>query len=441
MAFSIKKARAWLCAVSSAAALVAAGALVGAAQPAQASGGVQVFVGYADNLRANPAKFPTPWDGSPGVIFEGCSPSSSCTFDGGAARVVNNSGSAVTLNSIVLHFSTCTYDIWPHNVTVPTGKQLIVAQTTSGADSGCTPGNGHMDSSDIGPNGAQWAGNCSQSGVIPQVDVTIDGTNNTFNDSGKVLNTGGVDAAECPPVNGNESTQWTLIGNQPCPGAVLSLTPPSQTHQVGDTATVTANLSCGTTPLQGASVKFDVTSGPNAGTTGTGTTNASGDASFSYSSLKVGTDAVQASVSNPAGTITSNTVQVIWTAPFAPGGGAFVIGDLNSSIGTHVTFWSARWSHFNQLSGGRAPRSFKGFAKQPTVPTCGVTWTSRPGNSSHPPHGPLPAFMAIIVSSKVTQRGHKISGDILHIVVVKTNPGYRPSPGHRGTGTVVSQVC
>jgi hypothetical protein len=28
-----------------------------------------------------------------------------------------------------------------------------------------------------------------------------------------------------------------------------------------------------------------------------------------------------------------------------------------------------------------------------------------------------------------------------HIVVVKTNPGYRPNPGHAGTGTVVAQVC
>lgn len=205
---------------------------------------------------------------------------------------------------------------------------------------------------------------------------------------------------------------------------------------------MSANLSCGTTALQGASVKFDVTSGPNARHHRHGTTNSSGDATFSYSRLKVGTDTVQASVSNPAGTITSkNPAQVIWTAPFAPGGGAFVIGNLNSSTGTNVTFWSARWSHLNQLSGGRAPASFKGFAQQPTTPTCGVSWTSRPGNSSHPPHGPLPAFMAIIVSSKVTQHGHTISGDILHIVVVKTNPGYRPSPGHRGTGTVVSQVC
>jgi hypothetical protein len=27
------------------------------------------------------------------------------------------------------------------------------------------------------------------------------------------------------------------------------------------------------------------------------------------------------------------------------------------------------------------------------------------------------------------------------MVVVKTNPGYGPAPGHTGTGTVVSVVC
>ena len=160
-----------------------------------------------------------------------------------------------------------------------------------------------------------------------------------------MLNTGGVDGASCPPLNGNESTQWTLIGTQPCAGAQLSLAPPSQTQQVGDTATVTATLTngCGTA-LQGAAVIFNVTSGPNTGTTGNGATDTSGQATFSYSSLAVGTDTVQSSVSNPAGTITSNPVQVTWTAPFAPGGGAFVIGDHNSSVGSAVTFWGAHWA-------------------------------------------------------------------------------------------------
>jgi hypothetical protein len=299
-----------------------------------------------------------------------------------------------------------------------------------------------MDSSDIGPGGAPWAGNCSQSGVIPEVDVTIDGVPSAFSDSGQVLNTGGVDGASCPPLNGNESTQWTLVGSQPCAGAQLSLAPPSQSDQVGDTATVVATLvnGCGT-PLQGANVTFNVTAGPNAGTAGNGTTDANGQASFGYSSLTPGTDTVQASVTNPAGTITSNTVQVIWTAPFAPSGGAFVIGDQNSATGSAVTFWGAQWAQLNSLSGGPAPASFKGFALNPTTPSCGVSWSTAPGNSPPPPAGPLPKYMAVIVTSSAAKSGATISGNTPHIVIVKTDPGYAPGPGHAGTGTVVSQVC
>ena len=78
---------------------------------------------------------------------------------------------------------------------------------------------------------------------------------------------------------GNGSTQWVPIGVPPCAtGAVLSLTRASQTQDVGQTATVTANLSACGTPLPGATVDFAVSSGPNAGTTGSGVTDPSGNA-------------------------------------------------------------------------------------------------------------------------------------------------------------------
>jgi PKD repeat protein len=124
-------------------------------------------------------------------------------------------------------------------------------------------------------------------------------------------------------------------------------------------------------------------------------------------------------------------------------GGNFVIGDQNSAVGTSVTFWGARWAKINGLSGGPAPRSFKGFEDSPNTspPVCGISWTADPGNSTPPPDGPLPSFMAVIVSSSVTKSGATISGNTVHVVVVKTNPGYDPNPGHRGTGTVVAIVC
>jgi len=118
-----------------------------------------------------------------------------------------------------------------------------------------------------------------------------------------------------------------------------------------------------------------------------------------------------------------------------------VIGDQNSANRTAVTFWGAQWWKLNDLSGGSAPAGFKGFAEDPSTPSCGTTWSTDPGNSAPPPAGPLPAFMGVIVSSQIAQSGSAISGDTPHIVVVQTNGGYAPNPGHAGTGTVIAQFC
>jgi hypothetical protein len=128
------------------------------------------------------------------------------------------------------------------------------------------------------------------------------------------------------------------------------------------------------------------------------------------------------------------------------GGGAspsgFVIGDTNATIGTPVTFWGAQWWTANSLSGGLAPASFKGFANTPeTPPACGTSWSTGPGNSSGPPPGPLPELIEVTVASHITKSGPTISGDTQEVVVVMTNPGYAPDPGHAGTGTVVEVVC
>jgi len=140
--------------------------------------------------------------------------------------------------------------------------------------------------------------------------------------------------------------------------------------------------------------------------------------------------------SNPSNNLSQVTTAVYG---FAPGGGAFVLGD--GSAGGAVTFWGAQWSSLNSLSGGPAPSAFKGFAAGPALPMCGAVWSSGTGNSSGPPAGPLPTVMAVIVASKVTKSGSKISGDTVHIVIVRTNPGYDDNPGHPGTGTVIATVC
>jgi len=50
-------------------------------------------------------------------------------------------------------------------------------------------------------------------------------------------------------------------------------------------------------------------------------------------------------------------------------------------------------------------------------------------------------MMTVIVSTSITQSGSVISGNIPELVVIHTDPGYMPDPGHLGTGTVISIVC
>jgi hypothetical protein len=403
------------------------------AVPASAQSGIQVFVGYADDFRADATSFPTPWYGSPQTIFEGCAPST-CSYDAGAVRIVNNTGSTITVNSVKVHVDTCTYGGWP-SATLAPGADLVVTELPSGTKVGC-PGSVHMDTSDVGPASSDYSLNCAPDGIVPTVEVTINGQTTSYPDSGQVLNTGGFDGA-CV---GNESTQWTVIGHAPCKGSLFSLAPATQVHGLGTTASIRATFtnSCGQ-PLSNVAVQFAASAGPNAGRTGTGTTDANGVATFSYTSQVVGTDTFHASITNLVGTITSNPVTVTWVA-FAPGGGAFVIGDLEDVSGAGVYWWGAQWWKNDRLSTGLAPAAFKGLEIGNASPWCGQTWTTRPGNSPHPPKT-VPGMMAVIVASHITKQGPVISGDIVHIVMVRTNPGYGPNPGHPGTGTIVRQLC
>jgi hypothetical protein len=124
-------------------------------------------------------------------------------------------------------------------------------------------------------------------------------------------------------------------------------------------------------------------------------------------------------------------------------GGDFVIGDRsagNPTPGTAVQFWGAQWWKGNQLSGRTAPPSFKGFEDAPPVTTCGTNWSTDPGNSTPPP-STVPLYTVMVVSGSITQSGSVISGDTLHLVIVKTDPGYGNDPGHGGTGTIYSVIC
>jgi hypothetical protein len=49
--------------------------------------------------------------------------------------------------------------------------------------------------------------------------------------------------------------------------------------------------------------------------------------------------------------------------------------------------------------------------------------------------------MAVVVSSHVTGDGSVISGDVTHIVIVRTGSRYGSAPGSPGTGTVAAVLC
>jgi hypothetical protein len=123
--------------------------------------------------------------------------------------------------------------------------------------------------------------------------------------------------------------------------------------------------------------------------------------------------------------------------------GAFVVGDLSAQSGGDLTFWGSRWSRLNRLSGGPAPASFKGFAGDvgSGPPHCGGAWTTRTGNSEAPSLGPLPAYMAVVVSAAIRKTAASIVGNLPQIVVLRTSTGDDSNPGHPRTGTVVAVVC
>jgi hypothetical protein len=134
-----------------------------------------------------------------------------------------------------------------------------------------------------------------------------------------------------------------------------------------------------------------------------------------------------------------------------PSRGAFALGDVTAAPpypSPTVTWWGDTWWQKDVLSGGTAPAAFKGFVDGSTLklPTttpanvCTSPWTSAGGNSPPPVTG-VPSYMGVVVTSKAKKSGTTVSGSYTHIVVVRINPGYSPSPSNAGTGTILGKFC
>jgi len=96
----------------------------------------------------------------------------------------------------------------------------------------------------------------------------------------------------------------------------IVLAPASSTHVIGESVTLTATASDTTRPLPGQLIVFRVTSGPNVDTTQQSVTDKNGQATFTYSSSKTGTDHVTATIQQLE--TTSNDATVTWNAPPPP---------------------------------------------------------------------------------------------------------------------------
>ena len=97
-------------------------------------------------------------------------------------------------------------------------------------------------------------------------------------------------------------------------GEGITLSPVSATNNLGETHTLTAKIQDSQgNPIAGKTVTFTITSGPNAGMTGTAVTNAQGEATFSYTSSLTGTDTIVASFMDDTGKpIQSNEATKVW---------------------------------------------------------------------------------------------------------------------------------
>ena len=102
--------------------------------------------------------------------------------------------------------------------------------------------------------------------------------------------------------------------------ATIELTPPAAVNELGtpgQTHTVTATVAAGGDGgVSGVTVEFDVISGPNAGASGSGATDASGEADFTYAATQgpagLGLDTIQACFTDDQGDTVCDTATKEW---------------------------------------------------------------------------------------------------------------------------------
>ena len=119
--------------------------------------------------------------------------------------------------------------------------------------------------------------------------------------------------------DGSVGLPYILARGEGLSAGNIALAPATSTGDVGTLHTVTATVAADGSPLVGKTIGFEVVTGPHAGAAGTGTSNATGQATFSYTGTSAGTDSIRASFTDDLGTLqVSNTATREWTISNTP---------------------------------------------------------------------------------------------------------------------------
>jgi hypothetical protein len=228
-------------------------ATLGLSAPLAAHADVQVYVGYADGLRAG-ADFPNPF--APGETFNNgvstfnialqAGELANGNSDSGAIMLLNTGATTVTVDSLSVNNrgNGAVYNLWGSGAGFGLGNlgssgfslapgQGIIFDQTNGQnfDSSDSSSAAFTGASQTGTTFDPSTNNCSTGAIAASAACTstsalvtfnIDGSNQTFTDTGHVLDTGGYDSAGFNHIhtggsgvtefNTNESLNWRPIG-------------------------------------------------------------------------------------------------------------------------------------------------------------------------------------------------------------------------------------
>lgn len=203
-------------------------------------------------------------------------------------------------------------------------------------------------------------------------------------------------------------------------------------------------------PIAGRTLLFEA-----GGAHATGTTDAAGVATASFSWNSATTGAVVLRVSFAGDEFYEPSSDESRITRYLPT--SFTLWGGNTPglrIGQRVNFWGHSWEA--QVASGdyAAHAEFKGYAVasrafalcQPMARTEGeprldpACWSSKGGQVSPP--ASLPEYIGVLVTNSIAKAGEQISGNVAALVVLKVDakPAYGPVPGKPGWGTLVAVI-